>query len=1692
LILELAASFSGAAFSARLMPSDQRDDASAPQPPGDEKKEVRKALESETDKPLPPAAERAAERDADRSDPRTPQGERRRWLTRRNAFIATIAIAVGVVALILIGVLTYRLGYVDRYIANQIKNTFATYGIRAEIREFHTAISPRTVELRDVELTDMQTGEHLGKIDRILATVRVTDLYALNLRRNVNLESLTIDGLEAWVQFDEQGRSNFSNLHLPPPEPNKSILFSYSTAQVQINNAVIHYGDQQHSISGEARNIHATVQPDNPNAPADSWMNTVTLSASNSSFVYDGRPVNDISLDARGRINQTRAEIQDLTLRSPLAEAHMTGVMDDWRNLTYNMQASAKVDLTQLSDVLHASTTMRGVGQFAGKVSGEGDRYSVDGQITSDALAADGVRLQALNLTASGTGQGKSYDMNGRAVAQLLTAGDFQLNALQMAGHVMGTGTDFRWLGELRSMSARYGATSIAGLILNDVAAEMRDQALIVSAGRGVAGQVNSAGASVGGVQVADVRARSENGVTTGSAASAQAGTITASGARVNGLTANGIDFTSREGGATNVTVDSLRVGSVAASGAQTGSLNIAGVRLAILNGRVEGSSGDINAGTITVAKTQDFAGGQVEDVRLAHPVFVVEPSGRYRASADLSLGGGVLGQVNLGAARSAVVATNNQIQLQNFTADVMGGHAAGNATVSTQRGGSSQVAASFSDLDIGKLLSLSGRIVPIAGKTTGNVNLSFPGTDLQAATGTVRADFNAETGDDASGRTPLNGTVALRATRGLFEIDQANLKTASSELTATGQFSFMSDQSNLQVKLNSSDASELRNIIVTSGLLTDVGDQLDAYGIELGGHLAFNGNLRGNLAKPSVDGHVELDSLGINGHDFGSLTATMNSTPDMFRITDGQLSERDGGGIKFTLDAPLAGKNNIALTATLDRANGGNLLVALDAFRNKTDNFGPIRTPTYSSLDFRSDVSGQINATGIPNAMQGSADLRFGPGHLKGEPFQSILARATFNGPKINLETVDAQFNAGHLLANGTYDTSNQAFDIQAHGTGINLALLESLTGKRVVGVPQLSGTADIEAHATGNFSENDFSNFQINFTGTGHEVAVNGRPAGELSLVGRTENGRLNVTFTTGLLGNAQVVTAEVNLTDRTLPTTIKTTLSAANLQPLFAALLPESTVRLTGRATGTLQATGPLYAENEQGEQVLGLSGLRGRAEISDLTIQIEDVQLTAVSPLLVQFQSNEIFFEKTQFRGPGTDVVFGGTAALGPGGRQNLSIDGNLNLRVLNGISPDVFSAGAAVVAIRVMGSYEEPRFSGTASVEGASVSALVGNERLTVANIKGNVRFNQNQAQIESLTGTLGGGRIIASGGALLEGFTLSRFRFVVHGDDVIVPFPEDFRSTADADLVISGSKREQLISGTVNLRRAEYTKNIELADLLNRRHEVIVSQTESPLVETVQLDLAVEGRDALVVRNNLADMVGSVSLRITGSVKEPTISGRITATRGTLNFRNDRYELTRAFIDLPPRRDADPILNIEAESEIKGYRVIVSLTGPLSQPLATVRSDPSLPQSDVVALITTGNLSTDETSTSALAQTGLGTAASLLTDTLINAPAQKATDRLFGLNRFEIDPLISGRGGASPTARLTVGRQINRDLTITYSTNVAADPNQVLALEYRVSNRLSFVAQYEQGSSARNLRTSNNSFSFEIRFRKRF
>src|SRR4030095_11900069 len=116
----------------------------------------------------------------------------------------------------------------------------------------------------------------------------------------------------------------------------------------------------------------------------------------------------------------------------------------------------------------------------------------------------------------------------------------------------------------------------------------------------------------------------------------------------------------------------------------------------------------------------------------------------------------------------------------------------------------------------------LAGSAVPLSGRATGRVDLAFPGTDFKLASGTVTTRLTAEAGAASAERIPITGEVAMRADRGTFAIQQVNLQTPATRLTATGRFSFEND-SNLQVDLNSSDAAQLTTLLISSGLLPEV-----------------------------------------------------------------------------------------------------------------------------------------------------------------------------------------------------------------------------------------------------------------------------------------------------------------------------------------------------------------------------------------------------------------------------------------------------------------------------------------------------------------------------------------------------------------------------------------------------------------------------------------------------------------------------------------------------------------------------------------------------------------------------------------------------------------------------------------------------------------------------------------------------
>lgn len=1736
-----------------------------------------------------PVAENAAPHETTDNPP--PAG--RRYFSRRNLLIGFGALGALVLVLVLSSYFAYRTGYLDSYIKTQFIAKMNLMGMDFKAEVFRTRLSPLSLELGDATFINKETGEVLFHIDSAKIGLSATNLYAWQLSRDFRVDSTDIDGAEVWIKFDENGRSNFSSLHAVDNKDDY-VNFNYTSTLFSLKNGLVHFGDQARAISAEAKNVNLNLLPEDANVPDEQKRYRFDLASTDSTIVYNNQNIQPVDVALSGVAYREGAVINNLKLTSPVADSTLSGTIEGWDTFKYNFKIDSNIDLMQAATIFPNGAALRGTGSFSGTVTGVGEKYQIDGEVSSESLAASNVYLKGLQSNFTVEGEGSMYNANGKAVAEMLTFEDFKIDYPQLVGNVRGTGTDFKWIGALQAASARTPYGTISGLFISDAVAEYEDKKLQgnfgtitakrflspdadiqnlqarnikfgnsgdvttvdapnlqagnvklkgaelrgvnagnirlrnqgsttsvqadslrasdlltadarvkdlrtnginlssqngvtnIKAGRVQAGQLNAKDARAGNLTASDVTAQIRGNQTTVQAGRVQASRVDASGAKLGDLNASGVTA-QIDGNRTNVVAKNVRVAKVETDSAILGTLNVAGVRLTIREGRIEGTSGDINAGNVTLTKAALPEGGELNDVRIIKPVFVLEPSGRYRASLDLSLGGGMLGSVRLGSARASVVATNNQIALNNLTADVMDGAINGNAVIATNTRNQSQINADFTNLDISKLLALQGgQVVPIAGQTTGRVDLTFPGTDFKRASGTLNANFVANAGTEERGLVPVNGNLALRATNGLFNIESANLNTEKSALNATGQFDLSGSNSNLNIALNSSDASEIERLIKVLNLSPTIEEQLNSNQVELAGNLKFNGTLTGNLSDPTVSGRASLDSVALRGRTLGSLATDIAVSPEEIDLSNGKLQEPNGGGnLAFDVNIPRIGANNVTVQATLNNVNTGNLLAAL-----------PIADYLPEALrDFQGVTSGTINLTGLPKDLNGEINLRSPSGTIAGQQFDGFDAQVKIENSLATINKFEARFAGGTLRASGFYQTRTNEFNLNLEGKNLQLAQLRPLISKEE-SFPTLAGTVDLTAKATGD--ADDFTTFDVNFNGTGQNVAVNENSLGTVSFNGNTANQLLTANLTANFGDKPQTIAATVNFADPNLPFRAETNFNQTELAPFIALLSPPQNVSVTGTATGRVYLEGNLYAADASGTRKFTTAGLKGEARFSQFSLLIGDTPFIATDPLAIRFDTDAVTVDNAEFSGGGSNVVVSGTKALSAKAVNNLSINGKVNLRILDVLSKDTFFGGIADVAVRLTGTNEDSRLTGTAALQNSSFSTFVGNERITINRINGRVLFTSNQAQIEQLTGYLGGGKVTATGGALINGFELQRFRIGLRGDNITTPLAEGFIATADADIEITGNRvgdaYNTLIAGNISAKRAVYTKDIDLADIIGNRRAGSLSESTSPSVLGVpNLRLNIEARDTLIVRNNIADLTASANLQVLGDINDPVILGRVTANSGTVLFRNDRYDIQRGVLEFPPQNNGAPFINLQAETEIQGYQIVVSLLGDLSNPdalSAVVRSNPGLPQADVISLITTGNLANTDQGIPTLAQTGINTAAEVLTDALINNPLRKATDKLFGLNRFEIDPVIAGRG-INPGARLTVGRQINRNLLITYSTNLSEDQNQVLALEYRVSNRLSFVASYEQRSLG-NVTRNNNNFSFAIRLRRRF
>lgn len=890
----------------------------------------------------------------------------------------------------------------------------------------------------------------------------------------------------------------------------------------------------------------------------------------------------------------------------------------------------------------------------------------------------------------------------------------------------------------------------------------------------------------------------------------------------------------------------------------------------------------------------------------------------------------------------------------------------------------------------------------------------------------------------------PTGGGGPLSIVKGRIGFEGVEFRFPQSTITLTGGMAIGRWQPDFDFRLRSRDLAEIDRLF--QNFLAAGGSKPETLG--LGGNGEIFGHLAGRWSQPDATAQISAEDARYAGVTFGSVRGTVDMRDGAFffrplRVYEGDASLSLEGMARYQI---VPGRPRFDLQVAAKSYPLSRLL---------------------EYLDFHYPVEGRVNGSfpvsGSPEALTGGGPITLTDATVWGQGFTRVDARILFSPGHVALEDLRASVAGGGMIGGrGALSIRERTFEVKLAGDAIPLTAIAAIrtANTDVAGTLsfQFSGTGsvdhpDVEASAT--LSEASFF---------GRRVAEGSEPRVELTL----QHGVLDAT---AWVAQRWSVKAHGDVFGQ--PAKIDVTLDAPDL----AALLQLTPFSMPVGRGGSLAASGTLTLPSKPGEFVSGtFSVTRARLDMPD-----RPGVLATSGAVGISLGGGRLTFDEFEAKGEGTDLKASGTVELGQTPvAMNLSVSGTLDAGLLALEIPDLGLNGRLALDLHARGTFDAPALSGTVRVENGRYRVASLSQFLD--DIDATVTLQNNRADLDARA-KFGGGDVFASGSLRLEKAALQDFRVSLQARRVSLRYPEDLRLLVDADLVASGNGTKNDIRGEVTLLRGTYSKDFEvtLSDLLARSRPAGAIAAHEAWKDQTSLEVRVVSSAALEVRNNLARLTATVDLLARGTVADPSVTGQITMDEGgRITFRDVQYDIDSGTITFANARGFTPILDIRARAEVKGYDLLVSLVGTWPRIQTSFSSDPPLPDEQVLGLLLTGSTptttrsgtdTTSESIVSAGASLAAGAAASSLT---------RPTQRLFKLDRFEIDPVFTG--GQLSDVRSTVGKQIGPNLLVTTSQSFDTSKAPMFQIEWRVSNNV----------IVRALRDENGVYLIDVRRRVRY
>jgi len=480
------------------------------------------------------------------------------------------------------------------------------------------------------------------------------------------------------------------------------------------------------------------------------------------------------------------------------------------------------------------------------------------------------------------------------------------------------------------------------------------------------------------------------------------------------------------------------------------------------------------------------------------------------------------------------------------------------------------------------------------------------------------------------------------------------------------------------------------------------------------------------------------------------------------------------------------------------------------------------------------------------------------------------------------------------------------------------------------------------------------------------------------------------------------------------------------------------------------------------------------------ISRLTFDFEKLKLENDGPIRLTYRRDEVRIEQASLRGTDTDFRVNGSARFAGDQALNMRLDGAVSLQLLGEFYPQMESSGRAQINALVAGTVDKPRLNGKVHIEGASLR--FGDFPAGLSNVAGDFNFDANRMVFDNVAAETGGGHLIL-GGTLSYGEGPVTYVLNARSDQVRIRYPVGMSWLVAGNLRLSGNAEGSTLSGRIVVDRLLMAEGFDLASFMTSSKEPTAGPaTNSGFLQNLQFDIQADSSADSRMEWASARLQTDASLRLRGTWEHPILLGHIHLLSGGMNFRGSQYNIARGDINFANPFRMDPVLNVEATTTIRQYEVTLDFTGPASRLTLAYRSDPPLPQTDIIELLALGQTGEESAARTATGQNpGMG--ASALLSEAISSQLGGRIQRLFGISHFSVGPSVATLNTQQNSiASVTIEQQVTRGLVITYITDVTTTQYQVIQIEYTINRELSVLA----------LRDENGTFGLDVVRKTRF